>query len=44
VNPETDEVGELAFAKLTVAGLDADAVQIPVPLAERVVVEYSQIV
>jgi hypothetical protein len=42
VKPDTDEVGDVLFAKLTTAGFDADDVQVPVPAAVIAVLEYWQ--
>ena len=40
VNPDTADVDEVAFPKLTIVGLAAAAVHVPVPVAVSVVVEY----
>jgi hypothetical protein len=38
--PETDVVGEVVLTKVTTAGFDAALVQVPVPVAVIVLVEY----
>ena len=40
VNPDTVDVDEVAFPKLTIDGLATAAVHVPVPVAVSVVVEY----
>ena len=43
-NPDTDVVGDVLLTKLNVAGFDAAAVHVPVPVAVIVTVVYWQIV
>ena len=40
VKPETDDVGEVAFPKLTTVGFPASDVHIPVPVPVNDVLEY----
>ena len=44
VNPETVLVGEVGEVKVTVAGLPAAALQVPVPVAAIVAVVFGQTV
>ena len=40
VKPDTDDVGEEPFAIVTIAGFDASAVHVPLPVALKTVLEY----